>query len=82
MKPTDKRKPETIIRSLRGSVHHLTAYQFQSEVLLKSYRTSLAEMADDRDQARAEAAEWKRRFDAILAAIPELRKVKTTKGDA
>jgi hypothetical protein len=69
----DKRKPETIIRSLRGQVASLTAYQQGAEALLKGHRATLVEMADARDAARSEVADWKRRFDALLAAIPELR---------
>jgi hypothetical protein len=76
----DKRKPETVIRELRQRLNEAA----NTEAILRTaYR--LAKDSSDEQRTRAtkaetEAAEWKRRFDALLAAIPELRKVTT--GDA
>jgi hypothetical protein len=68
MKPIDKRKPETIIRSLRAEIK-------ARQKATNGYLNALGFANTRVTKMDAELTDWKRRFDALLAAIPELRKV-------
>lgn len=64
----DKRKPATIIREQKRAIDGLMVESSRRWNEIGVYRARAT-------KAETETAEWKRRFDALLAAIPELRKV-------
>lgn len=71
----DTRKPEAIIAELRRElVTERAEYKSQQDYVLHQ-RAEIAGLLSRANVAERDRDEWKRRFDALLAAIPELRKV-------
>lgn len=68
-----KRKPETVIRELRREARAFRAGCDRYLNQIGGLNKALREMADARDEARKRADAFERRFDSLLAAIPELR---------
>jgi FtsZ-binding cell division protein ZapB len=73
MATKDKRKPETIIRELRRQIRDIQANRTFAESERSAAIRNRDEFRARTVRAEQEAVEWKRRFDALLAAMPELR---------
>jgi uncharacterized coiled-coil DUF342 family protein len=77
-----KRKPETIIRELRLQLQRLSRdrdavsdQRFRESDRANAYQEQHRQISHAYNEMKADRDDWKRRFDALLDAVPELRKV-------
>ncbi len=69
----DKRKPEAVIRELRSRLTREHGDHNQTLAQAIAYRSRATKAEQESAALRSEIANWERRFDALLAAVPELR---------
>lgn len=69
----DKRKPETIIRELKRELGYMERAADSNHADFKAARAEATTNALEIGRLQAELHDWKRRFDVLLDAIPELR---------
>jgi uncharacterized coiled-coil DUF342 family protein len=65
-----ERKPETIIRELKRQVRDLEERLSVWYAEVKRYENEAQKRRGEATQAKQEAAEWRGRFDKLLARVP------------